>query len=257
MVTFSWRSVSPVGVRARSRSATTVSPSATGRPSTGSNFAARSRSRCSVWSTASSATGRRRPRSAMRGQIAGVERRHGLDRGRERQRLALFSATSLMFGRVDRLDAALLQRLVDGARDQAVHHVVEDLIAEALLDDASPAPCPAGTRDPRLLRVVLRDAVDLGVDDVARDLDREGLLRFADVGEFGFHRGIRDSRRASAAAADCPPSRLALRELRLAFVRACDRATPMRAARAARHRERERECERRDSNPHTLSGTRS
>ena len=38
--------------------------------------------------------------------------------------------------RVDRLDAALAQRVVDGARDQVVRDVVEDLILEALLDDA-------------------------------------------------------------------------------------------------------------------------
>jgi hypothetical protein len=34
----------------------------------------------------------------------------------------------------------------------------------------------------------LRDAIDLGVHDRAVDLDRDGLLSFADVGEFGFHR---------------------------------------------------------------------
>ena len=41
------------------------------------------------------------------------------------------------------------------------------------------------------LRVALGDAIDLGVDDVARDLDGEGLLRFADVGEFCFHGRLR------------------------------------------------------------------
>ena len=33
----------------------------------------------------------------------------------------------------------------------------------------------------------LRHAIDLRVDDVARDFDRDLLLRLADVLEFGFH----------------------------------------------------------------------
>ena len=40
---------------------------------------------------------------------------------------------------------------------------------------------------PRLFRVSLGNASNLGVDDLARDLDRDGLLGFGDVGEFGFH----------------------------------------------------------------------
>src|SRR6185503_9732446 len=41
----------------------------------------------------------------------------------------------------------------------------------------------------RLLGVALGDAIDLGVHDIDRDLDRDGLLRRADVGELCLHRG--------------------------------------------------------------------
>ena len=70
--------------------------------------------------------------STVRLLPAGVERRHRLDRRRERQRLAFFERDVPDIGGVDRLDAALLERLVHGARDEIVHHVVQDLIAVAL-----------------------------------------------------------------------------------------------------------------------------
>ena len=123
----------------------------------------------------------------MRREVARIERRHGLDGRRERERLALLERDVLDVRRVDRLDAALLQRLVDGARNQVVHHVVEDLVAEPLLDDRRRHLAGTEAGDARLLGVALGDAIDLGVDDVARDLDREVLLRLADVGEFGLH----------------------------------------------------------------------
>ena len=127
----------------------------------------------------------------MRREVAEVERRHGLDGGRERERLSLFERDVLDVRRVHRLDAALLQRFIDGARNEAVHHVVEDLLLEPLLDERGRHLAGPEAGNARLLGVALGDAIDLGVDDVARDLDREGLLRVADVSEFGFHRAIR------------------------------------------------------------------
>ena len=97
--------------------------------------------------------------------------------------------------------------------NEPVHHVVEDLIAEPLLDDRRRhlARPEAGDRD---LLVALRDAIDLGVDDGAVDLDRDGLLGLADVGEFGLHRAFgelglrrrRNLRRRERAARRCHPS---------------------------------------------------
>ncbi len=79
-----------------------------------------------------------------------------------------------------------LQRLFHRSRNEPVHHLVEDLLAEPLLDDrrghlARPEP---GDLD---LLIALGDAIDLCVDNGAVDLDGDGLLGFADVGEFGLH----------------------------------------------------------------------
>ena len=91
--------------------------------------------------------------------------------------------------RVDRLDAALLERLFDGTRDEPVHDLVEDLVAKPPLDDRRGHL--SRTESGHLgLFVALRDAIDLGIDYGALDLDRDSLLGFADVGEFGLH-GLR------------------------------------------------------------------
>jgi hypothetical protein len=68
-----------------------------------------------------------------------------------------------------------------------VHHVVVDLLAETLLDDVGGDFPRTETRQPCLLRVVLGYTIDLGVDHVARNLDRDVLLCLADVLELGFH----------------------------------------------------------------------
>ena len=60
--------------------------------------------------------------------------RQRVERRGEGKRLALFDDDVADVGRVDRLDAALLHRIVHGARNQILRHVVEDLILEALLD---------------------------------------------------------------------------------------------------------------------------
>jgi hypothetical protein len=68
-----------------------------------------------------------------------------------------------------------------------VRDVVKDLLFEALLDHARRGLARPEARDARLARIVAGDPVDLGVDRVAWDFDAQGLARFVDVGEFGFH----------------------------------------------------------------------
>ena len=121
------------------------------------------------------------------GVVARLDRRHGFEGRGELQRLAFFDHHVADVRRVDRFDAALAQRFVDRARNQPVRHVVENLVAEALAHDlrrhlAGPEP-----GHPRRLAVIARDLVDLGVDDLARDLDDEVFLRIADVDEFCLH----------------------------------------------------------------------
>ena len=66
--------------------------------------------------------------------------------------------------------------------------VVQDLILEALLDDAGRRFAWTESRNARLARIVARDAVDLRVDHVAGDFDAQVLAGFVDVDEVGFHR---------------------------------------------------------------------
>src|SRR5262249_18407527 len=70
---------------------------------------------------------------------------------------------------------------------EIVQHVVENLLLEPLLDDARRRLAGAEAGNARLLCVVLRDPIDLAVDDVAGDFDADGLPRFVDVGELCLH----------------------------------------------------------------------
>ena len=100
------------------------------------NARARSRSRCSAPFTASSSIPTLRAAERDRREIARVERRDGVERRGERERPAFFDVHVAHVGRVHRFDAAFAQRIVHRARDQVVRDVVEDLVLEALLDDA-------------------------------------------------------------------------------------------------------------------------
>ncbi len=65
-----------------------------------------------------------------------------------------------------------LQRVADQPRDQVVRHVVQDLVLVALPDDRRghfARPKPGHARRPG---IILRDPLDLGLDDVRRDLER-------------------------------------------------------------------------------------
>ena len=141
--------------------------------------------------------------------VTRVDGRHRFEAGRELERLALFDDDVADVGRVDRLDATFAQRLVDGARDEAVCHIVQDLIAEALPHDlrwhlARPEP-----RDPRRSAVIAGDLVDLGVDHRARDFDHQVLAGVADVDEFGFHVGfgLKCGNRGHLPSLACSPGR--------------------------------------------------
>ena len=128
-----------------------------------------------------------RPRHRQGGQIARIERRHRFDGRRERERLPFVDGHVGDVGRVHRFDAALGERFFDRLGNQPVHHVVVDLVAEALLDHRGRGLAGTETGQARLARVALRDAIDLGIDEVARDLDGEGLLGVGNVYEVGFH----------------------------------------------------------------------
>ena len=154
-----------------------------------------------------------------RRQVAGIERRDGLDGGGEGERLPLVNRDVGDVGRVHRLDAALGERRFDSLGDHPVHHVVVDLIAEPLLDDRRRRLARTEAGEAGLPRVALGDALDLRIDEIARDLDGEGFLRIGNVYEVGFH---------------CRLKSYGLSQRLKAW-----------------------KCERRDSNPHTLSGTRS
>ena len=206
-----------------------------------------------------------------RGVVARLDRRHGLERRRELERLALFDDDVLDVGRVDRLDAALAQRLVDRARNQAVRDVVEDLVAKALAHDLGRHLAGPEAGNPRRLAVVARDLVDLGIHDVAVDLDDEVLLGVGDVYEFGFHVLLGDvaaiqlgtcAFRIQADGQVRRGSTFALRATVDALLRGparssqpsatCSRACTPKLAHEYR---RAKECERGESNPHSLSAT--
>src|SRR5207247_774787 len=93
--------------------------------------------------------------------------------------------------RVDGLNPALTQRIVHGARHQFVRHVVKNLIFEALLDDTRRRLSGTKAGNPRAARIAFGNPVDLGVDDVAGDLDAHVLARVVDVYEFSLHQLVR------------------------------------------------------------------
>ena len=125
------------------------SVAASGRPSTGSNRAARWRSRSSASSTAASSTAAAGLRSAIPRYSPGIERRHRVEGGREGQRRSRLDHDVADVGRVDRLEVALAQALVERLRHQVVGHVVQDIVLEPLPDDARRHFARAEARDLR------------------------------------------------------------------------------------------------------------
>src|SRR6185503_13032399 len=86
-----------------------------------------------------------------------------------------------------RFDAAFSQRLVDGARNQAVRDIVQDLIAEPLTHHLRWHFTRAKAGHARGAAVVARHLIYFRVDHGAWNLDDEVFLCVADVDEFGFH----------------------------------------------------------------------
>ena len=84
------------------------------------------------------------------GEVAGVERRHRVERRGERQRLTFFNRDVADIRCVHRLHPLLAQRVVDGTRDEVVGDVMEDLILEALLDHTRGRLAGAESRNARL-----------------------------------------------------------------------------------------------------------
>ncbi len=122
-----------------------------------------------------------------RGEVAWVEGRHRVERGDEGQRLTFLDGDVPHVRRVDRLHALLPQRILDGARNQIVRDVVQDLILVALLDDAGGRFARPEAGHARFARVVGGDAIDLGGDYITGDFDAHIPARRVDVDEFGFH----------------------------------------------------------------------
>ena len=87
-------------------------------------------------------------------------------------------ATSLMFG----VSTGSMPRSCSASStargNQAVHHVVMNLLAEPLLDDRGRRFARAEAGQPHFLGVAARDPVDLRVHDVGRDLDRRSSSAF-------------------------------------------------------------------------------
>jgi hypothetical protein len=68
-----------------------------------------------------------------------------------------------------------------------VRDIVEDLILEALLDDAGRRLAGPEAGDARAARIIARDAIDLGADDFSGNLDAHVLARLVDIDELCFH----------------------------------------------------------------------
>jgi hypothetical protein len=85
-----------------------------------------------------------------RGQVAGVERWHRVERRGERERLTFFNRDVTDIRCVDRLHPLLTQRVVDRAWDEVVGDVMEDLVLEALLDHTRGRLAGAESRNARL-----------------------------------------------------------------------------------------------------------
>ena len=91
---------------------------------------------------------------------AGVDRRQRLERRCKGEGLAFVERHILDVGRIDRLETALAQRLVYGARNEIVRDVVKDLVAEPLLDESRRDFALAESGNARLTAVAARDSVD-------------------------------------------------------------------------------------------------
>ena len=143
-VTFSWRSVcvSPAEVRlvgraaaVRLRSSTRSRPSRPRGPRPARSVRRGPAAAQAPASTAASSTATSFASERQAAVVARIDGRHRLERRRELERLAFLDDDVADVGRVDRLDAAFAQRLVDRAGDEAVCHVVQNLIAEPLAHD--------------------------------------------------------------------------------------------------------------------------
>ena len=118
----------------RSRSTTTVSPSLHAASLDRLDSVQPVRAAAAARrSTASSSTPRRRPPKRNRREVARLEGRQCVERCREGERLVFVDAHIADVRRVDRLHAALAQRVIDRARDQIVRDVVQDLVLKRCL----------------------------------------------------------------------------------------------------------------------------
>ena len=170
----------------------TVSPSSTPRPSACSGLVARGALAQPLQRQLDGLVGDDvvGARERQGGVVAGFKWRHRVERRRKRERLVLFDVDVADVRRVDGFHAAFPQRVVHGPRNQVVREVVKNFALVALLDDTRRRLAGTEPRHLGALRVVAREAIELGIDDIGRNFDLEILARVVDVCELCFHRGI-------------------------------------------------------------------
>ena len=134
----------------------------------------------------------RRSPQRDRGIVTWLERRHRVERRGEGQWLSGFDRDVADVRRVDRFNAALPEDIADDSRNQILGDIVEDLVLEALLDDARRRLAWTEARDFRRARVTSRDTLDLGVHHIAGNFDAHVLARFIDVDELSLHLEVGD-----------------------------------------------------------------
>ena len=123
-------------------------------------------------------------------ELARIEGGHDVELGLKVSGWPFFELHVTNVGRLDRLDAAFLQRFADCAFDELVRDVVQDLARNRCFTTFG-GTFPGRNPGSRAERPYSPTPGDLGVDHVGRDFDHQVLPRFVDVDELSFHWGVR------------------------------------------------------------------
>ena len=118
--------------------------------------------------------------------VAGVDLRHGLERGRERQGPAFFDLDVLDVRRRHRPDVALPEQVADDARHEVLGGLLEDLIPQPLAHQPGRRLARPEPGDAHGAPVALREPFELLLDGGGGHLHRDPLADVAYVREVGF-----------------------------------------------------------------------